>query len=290
MIKEIEAKKVLTYHEQAFPTHWDVNPYRGCTVGCKYCFAQYSHKYLRLDDFFKDIIVKTNVAECLEKELSNKKWKGQQIKIGGTTDLYQHSEKSYELMQKLLEVIKRHRNPVFIQTKSTLLLRDYELIKELAKITTVDIATRISTFDNNIQKIIEPGAASAMERLEMLAQFGGIVRSSTLGLMPIIPLLSDTDENLETTFREAKKMGIDNIVTSILFLRGEVKPSFFKVIQKHFPEKFLAFAALYTKSDADENYRTELFKKLRELRAQYNFHKTFVPAPAKKETEQLTLF
>lgn len=230
------------------------------------------------------------MAECLEKELSNKKWKGQQIKIGGTTDLYQHSEKSYALMPKLLEVIKRHRNPVFIQTKSTLLLRDYELIKELAKITTVDIATSISTFDNNIQKIIEPGAASAMERLEMLAQFGGIVRSTTLGLMPIIPLLSDTDENLETTFREAKKMGIDNIVTSILFLRGEVKPSFLKVIQKHFPEKFPAFAALYTKSDADESYRTELFRKLRELRAQYNFHETFVPAQAMKETEQLTLF
>ncbi len=90
MIKKITAKKVLTYHQNPFPTNWDVNPYRGCTIECKYCFAHYTHQYLGSENFFKDIYVKTDIAEQLDRELSKKSWQGYQIKIGGTTDIYQH--------------------------------------------------------------------------------------------------------------------------------------------------------------------------------------------------------
>ncbi|MFZ4796952.1 MAG: SPL family radical SAM protein [Bacteroidia bacterium] len=290
MIKEIQSKKVLTYHQQSFPTNWDLNPYRGCTVGCKYCFAQYSHKYLGLEDFFKDIIVKTNIAECLTTEMNKNSWKKEQIKIGGTTDLYQHIEKKYELLPKIYEVIKKYKNPIFIQTKSTLILRDFEIIKELSKMTTVDIATSISTFDELIRKVIEPGAAKAIERVEMLARFNGIARSTTLGFMPIIPLLSDTDENLETTFRLSKENGIDNVVTSFLFLRGTVKPKFFEVIKMNFPEIYPDFLKLYSNSNVEETYAKKINLKIKKLREKYQTFGSYKPIEINKNPSQFSLF
>ena len=290
MITETQAKKVLTYHPKAFPTNWDLNPYRGCTIGCKYCFAQYSHKYLGLDDFFKDILVKTNVHESLALEMNKKSWLNEQIKIGGTTDLYQHIEKKYELLPKIFDVIKKHKTPVFIQTKSTLILRDFEIIKELSKITTVDISTSISTFDESIRKVIEPGAATTLERLEMLAKFKGICRTTTLGFMPIIPLLSDTDENLETTFRQAKEFEIDNVVTSFLHLRGDLKMKFFETINTHFPEIFSNFTSLYVGSTIDESYAKKVNIKINKLRTTYNMFGIYSPIEKVKQATQMELF
>ncbi len=290
MIKEIQSKKVLTHHPHAFPTNWDLNPYRGCTIGCKYCFAQYSHKYLGLDDFFKDILVKTDVAQCLDLELHQKSWKREQIKIGGITDLYQHAEKRYELLPKIFDVIKKYRNPIFIQTKSNLILRDFEIIKELSKITIVDIATSISSFDERVRKVIEPGASSAVERMEMLARFKGIARKTVVGFMPIIPLLSDTDENLETTFRMTKELGLDHLVTSILFLRGEVKPRFLQTIQARFPEIYSEFLQLYSRSSVDEKYARNLYRKLENLREKHQLFDDYKAVTMTEKHTQLSLF
>jgi DNA repair photolyase len=290
LIKEIHSKKALTWHADAFPTHWDLNPYRGCTIGCKYCFAQYTHAYLGLDDFFRDIVVKTNIAESLERELRRKSWKREQIKIGGTTDLYQHIEKKYELLPQIYDVVKRHKTPVFIQTKSTLILRDFEIIKELSKITDVDICTSISTFDETIRKVIEPGAAPAIDRIEMISRFRGICRSTTVGFMPIIPLLSDTDQNLETAFRLTKENGIDNIVTSFLFLRGEGKPNFFTIINQHFPDIYPDFIKLYTRSTVDASYRIKTNGRIQALRRKYNLWGTYTQVKAVEQAVQLSLF
>lgn len=290
MIKEVQSKTALTFHLQGFPTNWDVNPYRGCTIGCRYCFAQYSHSYLGLDDFYKDILVKTNVPECLEKELRRKKWNREQVKLGGITDLYQHIEKKYELLPKIYEVIKKYKTPVFLQTKSTLILRDFEIIKELSKITTVDISTSISTFDESIRKIVEPGASPAIERIDMLAKFRGICRSTTLGFMPIIPYLSDTDENLDTTFRQVKEYGIDNVVTSFLFLRGAVKPKFLSLIKGQFPEVYPEFSSLYDSSTLDGGYSREISGKLEKLRSKYKLYGVYSPVAVVEQSRQLSLF
>ena len=290
MIREIESKKVLTYHPHAFPTNWDLNPYRGCTIGCKYCFAQYSHKYVGLENFFRDILVKTNVAERLDAEMSRKSWKHDQIKIGGTTDLYQHAEKRYELLPKIYDVVKKHRNPIFIQTKSNLILRDFELIKELAKVTTVDIATSITSFDESVRKVIEPGGASSLERMEMLAKFRGIARKTVVGFMPIIPLISDSDENLDTAFRLTKEFGLNNIVTSILFLRGEGKAQFQRVVEANFPSISSDFARLYHYSTVNAEYETKLYEKIAILREKHQLFDRYEPIERMPDALQLSLF
>jgi DNA repair photolyase len=290
MIREITAKKVLTFHEDAYPSNWDVNPYRGCTVGCRYCYAQYTHRYLDAGDFFSDILVKTNAAECLDRELSHPKWKGAMIKIGGTTDLYQHAEKRYSLIPDLLRVVLKHRNPVFIQTKSTLILRDFDLICQLASVTSVDIATSVTTLDEGIRKIIEPGASPTRERLEMLAAFAGICRSTVTGIMPVIPLLTDGDDNLEALFRFSAEHKIDHVVSSFLFLRGEVRTRFMKLMEAHFPTNVREFSALYRNGKPDKIYAASAADRIQTIRNKYGMLSQYHPPPESGKPGQLSLF
>ncbi len=275
MIQEIESKKALTFHQNSFPTNWDLNPYRGCTIGCKYCFAQYSHKYLGLKDFFKDIIVKTNIAKSLENEIKKSNWKKEQIKIGGTTDLYQHIEQKYELLPQIFQIIKRYKNPIFIQTKSTLLLRDFEIIKELSHITEVDIAISIITLDEGIRKILEPGASAGIERIKMVSKFNHYSRSTILSIMPIIPFITDSIENLEAIFKAAKENNIKTIVTSFLFLKGETKDKFFEIVKLNFPEIYPDFVKLYSSAYVPREYADKINELLLFLSLKYQINDKF---------------
>ena len=290
MVKEVIAKTVLSKHEQGFPTLWDLNPYRGCTIGCKYCFAQYSHKYLGLNDFFTQIIAKKNVAEQLNIELRKKSWQKEQIKLGGISDIYQHSEKKYELLPQIYDVLKKNKTPIFIQTKSTLILRDFEIIKELARYTVVDISTSINTFDENIRKIIEPGAPSSLERMEMLRKFNKICRTTIVSFMPIIPYISDDIKNMDTTFRLTKEFDIDVIVAYPLHLENSNKNGFFELIKSKFPEIFPEFKTLYKNSNVDADYSEKLFQKISFLRSKYQLFNSYSPVSKPKQDIQLSLF
>jgi len=290
MIKEIQAKTVLTGHNGAFPTLWDVNPYRGCSIGCKYCFAQYSHFYLGLPDFFKDIVVKTNVAQQLYKELKKPSWQREQIKLGGISDIYQHAEKKYALLPLVFDVLKKTKTPVFIQTKSILIYRDMEIIKEMAKVCTVDISASISTFDENIRKIIEPGAAPTIKRMEMLRDFKPFCRETVVAFMPVIPLISDDDTNLDTAFRLSKEFDLKTIVASPLHLRNTTKKCFFELIRNKFPDIYSDFTTLYRTSHPDEVYTEKLFKRIDGLRQKYNLYDSYTPITKTCEAEQISLF
>jgi DNA repair photolyase len=129
----------LHYHDREFASNWDLNIYRGCGYRCIYCFAQYSHKYPDTgeNEFFDDIFVKTNVADALHTDFSKRSWDGDPVNICGVTDGYQPLEKEYVLMPKIIEAFIRHKNPMIITTKSTLLLRDIDLLDELNKIADV---------------------------------------------------------------------------------------------------------------------------------------------------------
>jgi DNA repair photolyase len=290
MISPITVKTALSKHDEAFPTLWDLNPYRGCSIGCKYCFAQYSHHYLGLDDFFKDIVVKTNIGEQLYAELKRKSWKREQIKLGGISDIYQPAEKKYELLPKVYDILKRTRNPVFIQTKSTLIYRDFEIIKELSKVTTVDISASICTFDEHIRKVLEPGAAPAIDRMKMLFDFKGICRQTVVAFMPVIPLISDTDENLETAFSLTKEYGLGAIITYPLHLRKESRIEFLQFFKDNFPEDYPLFSRLYRGLDLNENYKKRLYTKINRLLKKYSLSNSYSIVTPVVQKNQLDLF
>ncbi len=271
MIKEIIAKSILHYHEQEIPTNWDANIYRGCTHGCKYCFAQYSHRYLDDENFFGDIYVKTNAGRLLAKELAKKSWRGETINICGVTDCYQPLEAKYKLMPQVLQACIDAQNPVLIATKSALPLRDMDLILELNRVAGVSISASITTLNEDKRKLLEPGAASAAERLDMLRQFAAAGCRTHVLLMPIIPYITDDKAELEALFAATQNAGINGIVCGTLNLRGNTKKGFFNFLAKEYPQLLPKYQALYTGSYAGRAYTQGLYAFLDELRAKYKF-------------------
>nr|WP_169805484.1 radical SAM protein [Methanobrevibacter filiformis] len=129
-----------------------------------------NHSFNCHDDFYNDIYVKRNIVEALEKQFRKSSWKREVVNVGGVTDSYQPTEKKLEIMPKILEVFIKYRNPIIISTKSDLILRDIELIDKLSKLTYVNIAGSITTFNEDIRKKIEPNTCSSMKRLNMLSR------------------------------------------------------------------------------------------------------------------------
>jgi DNA repair photolyase len=287
MVKEIIAKNALHYHKKEFASKYDLNVYRGCGHRCKYCFAQYSHKYLESGDFFGEIFVKINIDKALKKQFSKKSWKKEKVTICGVSDPYQPIEKKYRLMPKILKIFKRYRNPVVIITKSELILRDKKLIEELAKVTDVEIVTSICTLDEKIRKKIEPCSSSSLKRLSMLKELGDRGCRTSVLLMPIIPYLTDDAKNLKEIFKKAKENNIDNILTSPLHLRGNTKKEFFKFIAEEYPDKLVKLKKLYNGAYASKEYRKKLKFLIFQLRKKYGL---FYKKPKnKRKEEQLKL-
>lgn len=272
MIKELEVKSAIHFHDSKFASNWDLNIYRGCEHKCKYCFAQYSHKYLNEgnSEFFGDIFVKTNIAEILDKELSKKSWKSTNLlNICGVTDCYQPIEEKYQLMRNVLKVLIKHKQSVFILTKSPLILRDIDLIKELSEVAYVNVAFTITTLDENIRQKIEPNVKSCMERLSALREFSKLNCKTVVMLMPIIPYLTDTTKNLENIFKISKEFGCDFLLSAPLNMRGFVKTNFYNFLKQDFPETYQKIQKLYKRAYSSKEYNEKLSKFIYQMRIKY---------------------
>lgn len=291
MIKKINIKEALNKIDSDWlPYRWDLNIYRGCSNTCRYCFAMYSHKYLESENFFGDIFIKTNIAEALEKKLSSRNWKREIINIGGVTDSYQHIEKQSLIMRDILKIMIKYKNPICISTKSDLILRDIDLLCELASYTDVNIAVTITTTDEKLQKIIEPGASSPKRRFEILEQFSRTKVSTGLHLMPILPFISDNKRSLEDLYSNARRVNCDYVITGILNLRGETKKNYLKFIEQNFPDLINKYRALYKTSFATKEYSKALYTEIKQLKNKYNyFNKHELISLKNKPVDQLYL-
>jgi len=274
-ITEITCESALNKLKRKIPFGWDLNIYRGCSHACNYCYAIYSHQYLNSDGFYDDIFVKTNIVEQLEKELSSPSWKREVINIGGVTDSYQKAEESYRFMPQILKLLIKHRTPAIISTKSTLVLRDYDLIDELSRVTYINIAASITTMDENVRKKIEPGGAPSTERFAMLKEFRKTNASIGLHVMPIIPHITDSRENMEALCVNARECGADYMLPGTLYLRGATRNVFFESIRKKFPEEYIKLQAMYKTGAASKEYKDHLYEMVNELRKQYGISSSY---------------
>lgn len=279
------------------PYGWDLNIYRGCEHGCKYCFAIYSHQYVNSDNFFDDIYVKTNVVEQLEKQLRAPSWKREVINIGGVTDSYQSAEATYKIMPDILRLLIKYKTPAIISTKSKLILRDYDLIDELSRITYINIAATITTMDENLRLLIEPNSSSSIDRFEMLKQFRSTNASTGLHVMPIIPYLTDGNENIEALFSYARESNVHYVLPGVLYLRGKTRKVFFDFILQKFPDLYEKLSALYRTGGADKTYKNSLYERLNLLRQKYSLSNSYTKPMKEKlnqsmqdQAEQLKLF
>jgi DNA repair photolyase len=288
---EIFIKSALHYHDNEMPCNWDVNVYRGCGHGCRYCFAQYSHEYLDSGDFFRDIFVKRNVAEILDRELSKKSWKKNRINLAGVTDAYQPLEAKIKLMPAVLKVLIKHRNPVVITTKSALILRDIDLIRQLASVTSVSIGSSITMMDEKLQKLLEPGASSPAERFRVLEECRDAGCWTNILATPVLPFITDSFQNLEEIYKNAALVRVNGLSVWPLNLRGNTKGRFFDFLRKHFPSLLPEYQRLFTGWTINKEYSEDLRKKALFLRNKYVIPGIHLPPDiSEKEDVQLSLF
>jgi len=257
------------------PYKWDLNIYRGCSHNCIYCYALYSHKYLKSNgnnnDFFTDIFVKSNIVEELEKQLSKPSWKGEIINIGGVTDSYQELESELEIMPQILETLIKHKNPAIISTKSDLILRDIDLVNELSEITYINVAGSITTLDENIRKIIEPNAKPSKNRVKMLKHIKMNTNASVgFHMMPIIPYITDSYSNLDELFKGVKIANADYIIPGTLNLYGKTRKFFLNFAVNNFKNEYKNIRSAYTKHNPDRDYLQEFYKNISKLKSKYD--------------------
>ncbi len=279
MKREINADSALNKLKRKIPYGWDLNIYRGCAHGCRYCYALYSHQYLSSKGpkaFHKDLYVKINVPELLEKELSAPGWQREVINIGGVTDSYQPLEAQYELMPQILKLLIKYKTPAIISTKSDLVLRDFDLIDQLSRITYINIAATVTTVDEQLAGKLEPFASRVEARLSMLKEFKKTYASTGLHMMPIIPYLTDSAENIDRLFAAAADSGVDYLLPGVLYLRGKTRQAFFDFLADEFPLLVEPYKLLYKKGGAGPAYKENLYKMVNNLREKHGLSRSYM--------------
>ncbi len=289
-ITEISARSVLHYHKREYATNWDINTYRGCEHKCAYCFAQYSHKYLNSQKFFDEITVKTNIPQVLEHDFSNKNWNYPPVNAGGVTDCYQPIEKKYQLMPKIIKTFIKYKNPLIITTKSTLILRDIDLLTKLNNVTSVKILVSASTINENIRQKLEPFAPPTIDRINMIKTFTEHEIESDILLMPIIPYINDNLSNIEHIFQLGKQNQASAIIHGILHLRGQTKTFFLKFLQKCFPKVTSSIEKLYNGSYVDKKYSEYISNMIYKLHKKYGMFNQHCELRSPNKNHQLALF
>ncbi len=247
---EVQARSALNRvpTKSRMPFRWTINPYRGCTHACTYCYARPTHKYLDFDagrDFEREIVVKVNVPEVLRAELARPSWKGEHIALGTNTDPYQWVEGRYRLMQGIWEALRDAGNPCSVLTKSPLLLRDLELMLQVAQRTEISACLSIPTLDEKAWRETEPHTPHPRARLEAVAALNRAGIPTGVLIAPLMPGINDSPEQLEPLLQGAIDAGATRIGSATLHLRGEVKDIFMGWLGEHRPELLVRYRQLY---------------------------------------------
>ena len=247
---EVRARSVLNRVPAAsrMPFRWTINPYRGCSHACVYCFARPTHSYLGFDagrDFEREIVVKVNAPEVLAAELARSSWKGEHIALGTNTDPYQWVEGRYRLMEGIWTALRDAANPCSVLTKSPLLLRDLALMEQIAERTTISACLSIPTLDERAWRATEPHTPHPRARLEAVAELNRAGIPTGVLIAPLMPGINDAPAQLEPLLEAVKEAGATSINGIALHLRGAVKEVFTSWLREQRPDLLERYGELY---------------------------------------------
>jgi DNA repair photolyase len=251
---EVRARSALNRvpARSRMPFRWTINPYRGCSHACVYCFARPTHRYLGFDagrDFEREIVVKVNVPEVLRVELARPSWKREHVALGTNTDPYQWVEGRYRLMEGIWEAMRDAAggagNPCSVLTKSPLLLRDLPLMLEIARRTTIGASLSIPTLDERAWRATEPHTPNPRARLEAVAELNRAGIPTGVLIAPLMPGINDAPEQLEPLLQGAIDAGATHIGGVALHLRRDVKDIFMEWLRTQRPELVQRYEDLY---------------------------------------------
>jgi DNA repair photolyase len=232
-------RKVITRNDSPdIPFDRSINPYRGCEHGCVYCFARPTHAYLGLSpglDFETQLLMKPDAPELLERELSAPSYTPRTIAIGTNTDPYQPIERRYKIMRGILEVLERCGHPVGIVTKSTLIVRDIDILARMAKRNLAKVAISVTTLDATLARTMEPRAPTPPRRLEALHQLAAAGIPTSALVAPIVPAINDAD--IERILDAIAATGAQSAGYVLLRLPLEVRDLFKEWLEANFPDR-----------------------------------------------------
>jgi DNA repair photolyase len=233
------SKSILARNDSPdLPFTYSINPYRGCEHGCIYCYARPSHEYLGFSaglDFETRIMVKMDAARLLEETLQRKKWKPQMVAFSGNTDCYQPVEKRLQLTRKCLEVFLKFGNPVGMITKNALVLRDMDIMREMAKLNLIHVMLSVTTLDADLARIMEPRTSTPAKRLDAIGELAVNNIPVGVNVAPIIPGL--TDEEIPRILQKAAENGALSAGYILLRLPGAVQSLFVDWLKRELPQR-----------------------------------------------------
>jgi len=263
---EVEAKSIINkVPGGALPFDWTINPYRGCSHACTYCFARPTHTYLDMNagrDFETRIVVKVNAATVLRRQLAAPRWKAEPIAMGTGTDPYQRAEGRYRLMRPILEALTDYRNPFSIQRKGTLILRDLDLLVKAAQVTSVGAAFSIGTLDEDAWRRTEPGTPHPWARMETVRALNDAGIPTGVLMAPVLPGITDKPRLLRQVVEAAIEARATYLSPILLHLRPGVREEFMPWLSREYPDLVPRYQQLYPRAYASSGARKELGRRV----------------------------
>jgi DNA repair photolyase len=241
-----------------------INPYRGCEHGCIYCFARPTHAYLGMSpgiDFESRLFAKPNAAELLAKELSAPGYVVKTIAMGTNTDPYQPIEKNMRITRSILEVLREFRHPVGIVTKSPLILRDIDILSEMAEMGLAKVALSVTTLDRKLARMMEPRAGTPARRLQAIKALSEAGIPAGVMFAPAIPALNDGE--LEAVLRAATEMGARSAGYVLLRLPLEIKDLFREWLEGNVPDRAKHVMSLVRQMRGGKDYDSQWHTRMR---------------------------
>jgi DNA repair photolyase len=270
----LPVKSILNHCESTrVPFSLTVNPYRGCEFGCQYCYARYTHEYMELDgrEFETKIYVKQDAGPLAARDLGREKVRGEHIAIGTATDPYQPAEREFGATRAILEQMAERKGlSISITTKSDQVLRDVDLLRRIGEHSNVSVNLSITTLRTRLARILEPRAPRPDLRMRAVQELRRAGIAAGVFAMPVLPGLTDREEDLDALARAARDAGAQWFAASVLFLMPSAQKQFLPFLDAKFPKLAKRYREWYSREAyAPEAYRREISERVRTLRKKY---------------------
>ena len=258
---------------KGMPFNWTLNPYRGCTHGCHYCFARRYHVQFEMDaddDFATVILVKRNFVEVLRRQLDRPAWTRELVAFGTATDPYQPIEGHYRLTRQSIEVLARARTPVGLITKGPMVVRDMDVLLELTKEASCTVYMSVPTVDDEAWRTLEPGTAHPLQRLKAVRELVQAGVNAGVLMAPIVPGFSSSRDKITRTIEAIAEHGARFVGCNVMYLQDGTRAHFMAFIAREFPSMLPRFEKLYGAGKyPPEPYRNEIKGMVRALQERY---------------------
>jgi DNA repair photolyase len=271
---------------RGMPFHWTLNPYRGCTHGCHYCFARRYHAQFEMDsddEFASVILVKRNFLEVLRKELDRPSWVREQVALGTATDPYQPIEGHYRLTRGTIEALAHARTPMGLVTKGPMVVRDRDVLMDLTRAASCMVYMSVPTVDEEAWRLLEPGTAHPLQRLRAVRELVDSGVNAGVLMSPIVPGFTSSRAKVERTIKTIADHGARFVGCNVMYLEDGTRRHFMKFIEREFPAMAPRFERLYVKKYPPEKYQNEVRSMVRVLQERYGLAKRQRPEEAPRE-------